>query len=214
VAWMTVQVPQDPWIFHLTHVNNLTGIVGAGGLWRDAKVRAGRASPTDVGYAHLKGRRMRHPVQCAAGGVVGDYVPFNFCAQSVMLYVLHRGHEGYQGGQRDIVHLWSKVSRACATGRAWFFTDRHAELAYAQQFGSLPELAEVSWEVMSTDVWWGNDDDRKQRRQAEFLVHDFFPWSAVRGVGVHDEEVAVKVRAALAQSPPVSGVVVRPNWYY
>ncbi|MBI5513281.1 MAG: DUF4433 domain-containing protein [Deltaproteobacteria bacterium] len=210
---MTVQVPRNPWIYHITHVSNLTAILTVGGLWSDAQIRAGNASATNVGYAHIKARRMSRQVLCAARGVVGDYVPFYFCPRSVMLYVLHRGHEGYQGGQRDIVHLVSSVNAAIAPGRPWFFTDRHADLGYAQQFASLDRLDQVSWDVMS-ERRWGNDDDLKQRRQAEFLVHEFFPWSAVLGIGVHDEEVAVKVRAVVAQATPKSGVHTRRNWYY
>jgi hypothetical protein len=213
MAGMTALVPKDPWIYHITHATNLASILASGGIWSDAKVRAGQAHPTDVGYAHIKNRRMARAVTGAAGGVIGDYVPFNFCARSVMLYVLRRGHEGYHGGQRDIVHLWSRVSVALATGRAWFFTDRHAELAYAQQFHSLDDLGQVSWDVMQR-AQWGGDDDLKQRRQAEFLVHEFFPWTAVLGVGVHNEDTAVKIRAALAHCMPKCGVVVRPGWYY
>lgn len=205
--------PADPNIFHITHTDNLASIVAAGGIWCDAKIRAGNAKPTDVGYAHIKNRRMTRSVACAAGGVIGDYVPFNFCSRSVMLYVLHRGHAGYQGGQRGMVHLVSNVSAARATGRSCFFTDRHAELGYSVQYESDSDLDKVDWTIMDTQQW-GGDTDLKERRQAEFLVHDFFPWSAVFGVGVHDEETAVKVRALISAATPKYGVRVRPAWYY
>lgn len=206
--------PADPNIFHITHTENLASIVAAGGIWCDARVRAGNANPTDVGYAHIKERRMRHAVTCAAGGVVGDYVPFNFCPRSVMLYVLHRGHDGYRGGQREMVHLVSRVSTARATGRPCFFTDRHAELGYAQQYVDDGDLDKVDWTVMPTDVWWGSDPELKERRQAEFLVHDLFPWSAVIGIGVIDAATAVKVGALIASATPKHGVHARPGWYY
>jgi hypothetical protein len=211
---MSAKTPADPWIYHITHADNLASTIATGGIWCDAKVRAGRATPTDVGYAHIKNRRMTRAVACAAGGVVGDYVPFNFCPRSVMLFVLHRGHPGYQGGQEKIVHLVSSVSAARATRRACLFTDRHAELAYAQQYESLDDLDKVDWSVMPTDVWWGGDPDVKERRQAEFLVHDFFPWSAVAGVVAYDQTVAAEVRALVAAAAPKYGVVVRPAWYY
>jgi hypothetical protein len=56
--------------------------------------------------------------------------------------------------------------------------------------------------------------DVKEERQAEFLVHDWFPWSAVERVGVIDETMATRVKQLLefARHRPV--VEVRPEWYY
>ena len=41
-------------------------------------------------------------MKCYPDNFVGEYVPFNFCPRSVMLYILHMGNaEGltYHGGQ-------------------------------------------------------------------------------------------------------------------
>jgi hypothetical protein len=81
--------------------------------------------------------------------MLGDYVPFNFCNRSVMLYVIHRDSvEGYDGGQEPVVHLVSSVGRAIGSGRPWAFTDRHAELGYAKYFESTDNEGEVDWSVM------------------------------------------------------------------
>ena len=80
--------------------------------------------------------------------MLGDYVPFNFCYRSVMLYVIHRGSvEGYDGGQEPVVHLVSSVGQAIGCNRPWAFTDRHADLAYAKYFESLDDEGEVDWRV-------------------------------------------------------------------
>ncbi len=123
--------PSNPQIFHITHVDNLPSIISAGCLWSDARrIRQGFAS-TNIGYSHIKARRLNRTVVVAAKGKLGDYVPFNFCPRSVMLYVVGRGHEGYVEGEDGVVHLVSSVGRARATGRPWCFTDRHADLGYA-----------------------------------------------------------------------------------
>src|SRR5882672_2037233 len=133
-------VPANPPIFHITHVDNLASIVAHGCLWSDAQRIARKLVTTNIGYSHIKQRRLNRLVTAGSGGKLGDYVPFNFCARSVMLFVVSRGHADYAGGQDEIVHLVSSVNTATALGNVWAFTDRHADLAYASYFGSRAKL--------------------------------------------------------------------------
>jgi hypothetical protein len=156
-------VPSDPPIFHVTHVDNLPGILREGGLWCDRQRVARQLESTNIGHVHIKERRLRRSVTTRAGGTLGDYVPFNFCPRSVMLFAVHKGHPDYAGGQEGVVHLVSTVSRAVSLGRAWAFTDRHAELAHALHFDDLAKLSEVPWHVMREQYW----SAVKEERQAE-----------------------------------------------
>lgn len=202
--------PADPAIFHITHARNLPGIIKYGGLWSDAQ-RLARAIPnTNIGHLHIKERRLKRAVSNGGGGNLGDYVPFNFCPRSVMLFAVHKGHQDYGGGQADIVHLVSSVSSAVATKRAFAFTDRHADLSHALYFDDLKDLGEVPWHVMDQKYW----SAVKEERQAEFLVRDFFEWSAVETIGVLNEEVARTVRVLIAGAPHVPAVTIHPDWYY
>lgn len=203
-------VPTNPPIFHITHVENLASIIAHGCLWSDSQRIARNFATTNIGYSHIKQRRLNRPVTAGSGGKLGDYVPFNFCPRSVMLYVVSRGHVDYSGGQDEIVHLVSSVNTATSLGKPWAFTDRHADLAYATYFASLDKLSEVDWNVMPLTYWAG--DEIKEKRQAEFLVHESFPWSAVQSIGVKSTAVAAKVQALLRGSAPP--VAVRPDWYY
>lgn len=203
----------DRAIYHITHVENLAGIVSEGRLWCDEQRIARGLANTNIGYSHIKVRRMRHPVSVAAGGTLGSYVPFNFCPRSVMLYVVSQGHEGYQSGQRPIVHLVSAVEAVVASGRLWFFTDRHADLGYAQQLESLDRLNEVEWAVMPLRQW-GGDQEVKEKRQAEFLVHDWCPLTAIEAVGVIDEALASRVHSIIEACGHRLRVEIHPEWYY
>lgn len=203
----------DYTIYHITHADNLANIVREERLWCDAqRIKRGLAN-TNIGYSHIKERRMRHPVEVAAGGTLGSYVPFNFCPRSVMLYVVAQGHENYQEGQWPIVHLVSSIETVLVTGRPWFFTDRHADLGYANQFDTLDKLGKVDWSVMPLEQW-GGGQEVKEKRQAEFLVHDWCPWSAIKVIGVMNQEVAARVTAAIAGADHKPRVEVRSNWYY
>jgi hypothetical protein len=203
----------DPAIYHITHVDNLPRILGQGRLWCDAQRIARAVNSTNIGYSHIKARRLHHRVTVASGGTLGDYVPFNFCPRSVMLYVVSRGHDDYTDGQRPIVHLVSSVHTIIASGRPWFFTDRHADLGYAQQFDTLADLPHVDWTVMPLRQW-GGDQDVKEKRRAEFLVHQWCPWTAISAIGVIDDARASEVEQVLGSATHKPSVEVHRDWYY
>lgn len=205
-----MSTPQDPPIYHITHVDNLAGILAEGGLWCDSERISRALATTNIAHEHIKSRRRTRVVRVAAGGVLSDYVPFNFCPRSVMLYAVNRGHDDYSGGQESIVHLVSSFSRATALGSPWAFTDRHAEVAHALHFDDPAELDEVPWNVMPEHYW----SAVKEERQAEFLVHRFFPLTALLEVGTYSEATATRVRDLLLTHQHALQVTVRPDWYY
>jgi len=206
----TTAVPADPLIFHITHVDNLPEILRQGGLWCDSQRIAKKLPTRNIAHLHIKTRRLNRPVMTRADGKLGDYVPFNFCSRSVMLYVVHQGHQDYAGGQEDVVHLVSSVARAVALGRPWAFSDRHAELGHSLHYDDLARLDEVRWDVMGLQYW----RDVKEERQAEFLVHDFFPWQAITEIGVMAPALAGRVTQLLSGASHRPPVAVRPGWYY
>jgi hypothetical protein len=207
---MAGAVPANPAIFHITHITNLRGMIGDGYLWSDGERTRRRVNNTNIGYDHIKARRLRRVVPVSIGGTLGEYVPFYFCSRSVMLYVVHRGHDGYSGGQDQIVHLVSSVATATRIAKHWAFTDRHAELGYAEYFESLDQLKNVDWSVMPERQWGGNQD-LKERRQAEFLVHQCFPWAAIERIVVRNEDIRKQVHALTGGKPAVE---VQSSWYY
>lgn len=203
----------DHSVYHITHIDNLAGIIAADALWSDAqRIKKGFAS-ANIGYSHIKARRLRRPITVSERGMLGDYVPFNFCPRSIMLYVVSQGHADYAAGQQPIIHLVSSVDTIVASGRPWAFTDIHADLGYASQFDSLDDLDEVDWGVMPVRQW-GGDSELKEKRQAEFLVYDWCPWNAIVEIGVINDAMAVKVQAALATVAHKPNVVVHHDWYY
>lgn len=213
-------VPAHPKVYHITHVRNLPQIVQAGVLWSDAKrIELGLACDV-VGMTHIKQRRLREiEVTCHPRTHVGDYVPFYFCPRSIMLYILHRGNHpelNYTEGQRPKVHLqadlhavveWARENR-----RRWAFSDRNAGTYIAQFFNRLDQRAEVNWAaVASTDF---RDMVVKEGKQAEFLVHDSFPWRLVERIGVYDGDILEQVRRALAGTDHRPPAAVQRGWYY
>lgn len=199
----------DRRIYHITHVTNLPGIITQDLVCDAERIKQSLAS-TNIGYAHIKKRRLTRRVPTRGGGNLGDYVPFNFCPRSVMLYVVNKGHGDYSGGQEQVVHLVSTIATATRLGRPWAFTDRHAEVGHALYFNDLAELDQVPWTAVDAQSW----SSVKEEKQAELLVKTSFPWTAIEEIGVMSNAVAATVHQMLTASSHRPPVVVRPGWYY
>ena len=156
---------------------------------------------------------MRRPVQVAAKGVLGDYVPFYFCPRSVMLHSIWKGLvEGYAGGQQRVVHLVSSVEQAIALKRPWAFTNRHAEPPEAEYYTDSAKLPELRWEIINSTSWGG--DQQRPFKQAEFLVHERFEWTAIMEIGVISTAEKVEVERLLLNTNHRPSVAVHHDWYY
>ena len=82
-------VPSSVWLYHITHIDNLTAIVREGGLLAHNGVDD---AYTDIAHQTIQIRRNNTPVPCMPGGQLHDYVPFYFCRRSPMLYAIHKGN--------------------------------------------------------------------------------------------------------------------------
>ncbi|NQT53884.1 DUF4433 domain-containing protein [bacterium] len=213
-------VPANPKVYHITHVRNLAGIVREGVLWSDAKrIELGLDSHL-VGMSSIKERRLEHlTVTCHRGTKVGEYVPFYFCPRSIMLYILRmRNHPelSYRGGQGPIVHLQADlratVAWAEANGRRWVFSDRNAGAGYALFFSDLDDLDKVNWQAIEAGDF--RDASVKEGKQAEFLLHECFPWELVEEVGVLGSDVLGQVRDVLSGAEHRPLAKCEPLWYY
>ncbi len=205
-------------IYHITHINNLTSILNSGGLIANSRLRQERINYLDIAHESIQDRRARIRVPCGAGGVLHDYVPFYFAPRSPMLYAIHkRKVEGYAQGQNPVIHLVSEAEAIEARALAFAFTDGHGIMSYTQFSDDLEDLGMVDWQIMEAKYWnnvTDDDNDRKRRRQAEFLVHQFCPWRLITEIGVINTTIETQVRQILQNVKYQPPVRVYPNWYY
>lgn len=173
-----------------------------------------------VGMSEIKRRRLEElEVSCHPGTKVGEYVPFYFCARSIMLYLLAKGNHvdlTYQGGQRPIVHLEADVGRvvewADSAGRRWAFSNGNAGTRYTQFFDHVEQFDVLDWDAINATQW--KDLIVRERKQAEFLVTQSFPWELVERIGVIDQEMADSVADVLGRAQHRPEILVAQSWYY
>jgi hypothetical protein len=212
--------PADAKIYHITHVENLARIRARGELLCDRRVVAEGGPAQVIGMSEIKRRRIEElGVTCHPGTKVGDYVPFYFCPRSVMLYVIHMANHPaltYRGGQGPIVHLEADLRAAIRwaeeNDRRWAFSLSNAGAYYTEFRSREEQLDQLEWAgIAATDF---RPPEIKERKQAEFLMHDTFPLELVELVAVHSETVRTQASDALATLASPPPVQVRRDWYF
>jgi hypothetical protein len=204
-------------IYHITHIRNLPNILKDGGLWCDRVVSQRNLAHVSIAHQHIKDRRAQKNVPLPPHGVVADYVPFYFGPRSPMLYSISRGNvAGYQGGQSEVLHFVASAESILQSGLAFVFTDGHAEMNISHFYQDLRDLNKIDWEVMNSVYWRDTnvDGDRKRRRQAEFLVYEFFPFSLFEKIGAINQTTAKQAATLLGEIHPRPIIQAEPTWYY
>lgn len=211
--------PPDPTrIYHFTDAANLPAILDSGCVYCKSRLPSA-AQSVDISHYDVQRRRQAKLVGCGPGGVLHDYVPFYFATRSPMMYVISRGGvEGCSSNTKRLVYLVSDLRRAQEVGSRFVFTDGHATKAFTTFYEDDADLDKVDWGVMRLRQWTDTpeDPDRSRRRQAEFLVHESFPWEAVDSLAVKDANMKRRLDWYLAEEWPdrIKPVRVEADWYF
>lgn len=135
-----------------------------------------------------------------------------------MLYVVHMANHrelAYRDGQEPIAHLEADlrdtVAWADRKGRKWAFTLSNAGSSHFEDRADLANLPEIDWDAVRTRNWSG---EKKEGKQAEFLVERSFPWTLVERIGVHNAGVRDAVERILKSASHAPPVAIRRSWYY
>jgi hypothetical protein len=205
-------------IYHITHIDNLSSIINSGGLIACSKLRQQQINYTDIAHEQIQSRRANKLVPCSVRGVLHDYVPFYFAPRSPMLYAIHKGNvQGYQGGQNSIIHLVTEIEKIVELNLDFAFPDGHAIMDYSDFYDDISALHDViDWELMESKYWFDTEEypNRKFFRQAEFLVHQFYPWKFIKEIGVVNNSIKIKVQNLFQNQQHQPFVKICPDWYY
>ena len=214
---MTVQVPAEPKIYHIVHVDRLSSIIAENGLWCDAKMAGRSGTGTTIGMNNIKERRLTNALNSHRNLHVGDCVPFYFCPRSVMLYVICQANHSdlsFRGGQGPIVHLEAGLRRTVNWAEEhnlrWAFTLSNAGASYFKHRCDLVQLDKIDWHAVRATDWQAC----KEGKQAEFLIERRFPWELVSRIGVSSQPVYLQAMAARESARHKPLVEIRPEWYY
>jgi len=221
-------VPNPVRLFHITAIANLAGICSANCLCSKNVGQLVGINYQNIAHQGAQGARSVRSVPNPPGGVVHDYVPFYFAPRSPMLSAIDNGKvAGCQWRQSDIVHFETSVERVIAGNRPFVFYDRNATLAISNPYTDLARLDSVAWDLLTETprldgfckYFHDRMDnpryvDRREKRQAEFLVKDVVSLDCIIRIGVANEGRAIEVRDILDQAGVSLPVEVKSDWYF
>lgn len=212
-----MNIPRPTTIFRIMHIDNLPVCLQRGGL------HAPNHAPDDglhyrtIHNLEIQEVRRQRTIPCGPGGTVHDYVSFYFGPRSPMLYQLHTGWvEGYAEGQEPIIYIVSIVDKVVKSELDFVFSDGHGIANWTEWFDDIQKLDKIDWDAVYTRMWKDivDDMDRQRRKQAEFLIYQFCPFSAVHKIGVLNQNIKKKVENILIKGQIVIPVHIRRDWYY
>ncbi|MCF6391029.1 DUF4433 domain-containing protein [Mycobacterium sp. MBM] len=182
--------------WHFTKLEFLPLLVESGALLCDRIAKP----PQVIANQGIKEDRLGVPVDLPGHpfGTVGDHVPFYFSPRSPTSYWMLR----HTCTGNDMVFLGVHVG-AVATSAACCATDGSAAMPMLTKFtNDIPTIGEfVDLNVLTLRFWndrTGEDNDRRRRRHAEFLVHTSVPLQLVSHVACYSDE-SLKVAQELLQ---------------
>jgi ssDNA thymidine ADP-ribosyltransferase, DarT len=137
-----------------------------------------------------------------------------------VLYAITRGLVSTEAAYTEqIVYLLSSTQTLRRAGLTVIASNRHAELGYAEMTdhdGDLDDNDFIDWPLMR-ETYWNNtpdDPDRKERRQAECLVHPRVPWQVIERIATKTERARSQIERVLGTASQSTPVVVSAEWYF
>ena len=91
---MINNMPANPKIYHILHVDRIHSIVTDNYLWSDSRMAKCSNTGTAIGMSKIKQRRLNElMLACYPDLYVGQCVPFYFCPRSIMLYLINKDND-------------------------------------------------------------------------------------------------------------------------
>jgi hypothetical protein len=207
--------PEKALIFRITHIANVPWLLDHGLHCRNAP----EFDPNfrNIGNPDLISRRHHRIVPIAPGGTLSNYVPFYFTPYSIMLYNIKTGYGGVPRQPNDqIVILVSSLRKVVELGIQFVFTNQHAYPVTAEYFNNLNDLGRVDWPLLQARDFRHDPEDpgKKERYQAEALIHRHLPVAGLLGIGCYGAGSCEQLQTELQRRNLPLQAVARPNWYF
>ena len=101
-------------------------------------------------------------------------------------------------------------------GLPFVFTNKHAYYAWADFYTDLADLDQIDWPILQQRDFKRDPDDPEkfERYQAEALIHQHCPISALLGIVCFTQPQKNNIEQLLAQRGMGLAVDARPGWYF
>lgn len=186
-------------IYHMTHINNLRGILSQGLFSHSKKIQYIDISNMDVNDR----RRKKEPIY---SNEIHDYVPFYFNVKNAMLYQVQR--------QFPIVILEFDIA-ACALPYT-IFSDQNAATDNASFISEKSQLESFDWDLIRSQRWSNNgirNVDIKQKMMAECLIKDYVPSHFIKKIHCERYDIYEQIKVSIDQKHR-DKIVISPDLFF
>lgn len=207
--------PEKALIWRIVHRQNLPWIWDNGLHCGNSAVRS--ETWVNIGNEDLIDKRKNHCVPVPPGGTLNDYVPFYFTPFSVMMFNIHTGRGVPYRPNDEIVILVSSLPHLDKQGISYVFTDKHAYVVGAEYYNDRASLDRIDWDILQRRDFKRDDlnDPRKlERYQAEALVHQHCPITALLGVVCYTDSTKDSINKQLNERGLTLDVHAMTGWYF
>lgn len=201
------------YLFRMTHIDNISHILQHG----ITHIKSANKNPNYKAIGDSSIISTRDSFLLSDKTLLGDYIPFYFGTKMPMLYVIQKGFNGVTASRaKDIVYCTLSVQKALDLNLNFKFTDGHAIDSYSS-FYDKDDINNIDNIVDFNAVkamYWNdnpNDLDKKRRKEAEFLLYQDVPPSAIIGYFVFCEEAKGRLTSL---GIPEDKISIRPNFYF
>jgi hypothetical protein len=211
---MSSLTPEKGLIFRITHIENVPWILENGLHCRNSQIYD--PNYVEIGNPELIVKRTHRTIPIPPGGTLSEYIPFYFTPYSPMLLNIKTGYNGLkQVPMSKIVIFVADLPNIRRQGIDFVFSDRHAYLQAARFFADLKDLVNIDWKSLQARDFKRNPDDpgKFERYQAEALIHDHMPMTALSGLVCYNaaKQAIVQQWADEIESP--LRILSKPDWY-
>lgn len=182
------KVPNPIRIYRMVHWENVEFILNNGLSCREHP--NADSDYINIGHRQLISDRHNYPVKIDNGGTLGEYVPFYFAGHSPMLFLIMNGFSGVtRRPQEDIVFVATTFEAIQEHNLEYVFTDRNAKLSLSNFYNQQKDFNKLNWTAIKSKNWNATEDDleRKDLKQAEFLIRNYVPISCIKALIVKSE---------------------------
>lgn len=181
--------PEKIWLFRMVHWQNVEYILNNGLCCREHD--NADKDYINIGMSSLIKDRHEHPIPIDGAGNLGEYIPFYFAGHSPMLYLIKNGYSGVtQRPQSEIVYIVTSYEAIKEAKLQFVFTDQNAKIAVANFYTQEKDFGQLDWEVIRAKDWKNDNEnlDRRDLKQAEFMVRHHIPVNCIYALVVKSEE--------------------------
>lgn len=206
---------KDARIFRITHRDNVPWLLENGLHCKNSSTQD--PNFVSIGNAELIGKRTQRDVPLAPQGTLADYVPFYFTPFSIMMYNIHTGYQGVtKRRNEEIVILACSVPRLLELDISFVFYDGHAFMHESTCYNTAADLDKIDWKILRNRDFETDPEDlgKKGRYQAEALVYQHLPASALLGIGCYNQNQVDEVVTLVDAHGLTLPVRAMPKWYF